>query len=131
MLDRASHVPFAFGRVCRAVVRVRGILVCRGTPVVGLGRPLACGLCGGGRVRRAVGRLVRPAGRVRAPFAKLSYPLAGGLAAPARGEGTLRGRLARIVGLARNPIRAGLSALMIVMLVSHHLANHTNTGARR
>jgi len=27
MLDRAGHVPFAFGGACRAVVRVSGVLV--------------------------------------------------------------------------------------------------------
>ena len=66
-----------------------------------------------------------------AAIAKLCYPLAGGLAAPARGDGTARGRFARALGLARNPIRAGLSALIAVMLVYHHLATTRNTGARR
>ena len=59
------------------------------------------------------------------PFAKLCYPRAGGLAAPARGDGALRGRFARVLGLARNPIRAGPSQLIVVMLVYAHLDHHT------
>ena len=36
MLDRVGNVPFAFGRVCRAVVRVGGVLVCPGSSLAGL-----------------------------------------------------------------------------------------------
>ena len=61
---------------------------------------------------------------MRVPFAKLCYPLAGGLAATARGDGALRGRFARVTGLARNPIRAGPSQLIVVTLVYAHLDHH-------
>jgi hypothetical protein len=52
------------------------------------------------------------------------------LAAPARGQGTARGRFARVLGLARNPIRAGLSALIVVVLVYRHFAKHPKTVRR-
>jgi hypothetical protein len=57
---------------------------------------------------------------VPTPLAKLGHPFAGGLAAPARGDGAARGGFASVLGLASNPIRAGLSALIVVMLVYHH-----------
>jgi len=67
---------------------------------------------------------------VPAPFAELCHPLAGGLPTPARGEGTLRGRFTGVLGLARNPIRSDLSALLVVIFVYCHLADHKK-GAHR
>ena len=36
MLERVGHVPFTFGCVCRAIVRVGGALVCPGSSLAGL-----------------------------------------------------------------------------------------------
>jgi hypothetical protein len=74
---------------------------------------------------------VRPAGRAPTRFAEFCHPWAGGRAPPARGDGAARGGFASVLGLARNPIRAGLSALIVVMLVYRHSLTTQTTGAGR
>jgi hypothetical protein len=66
---------------------------------------------------------------VPTPFAELRCPLAGGLSAPTRGDGAACGGFASVLGLARNPIRAGLSAPIEVMLVYHHPLTTQTPGA--